>query len=431
MAEETGKEDSEQIEQSGDGAIATGGSTAVGAGGVGVGGNVKKSNIVTGDGNVTVSGGDVITGGTVTKNYAAPERTVDALHQLPAPPADFTGRGKELRDLQAKIGGGVTISGIRGMGGIGKTALALKLAELLTPGYPEAQFYLDLRGADQQEPLTPMDAMRHVILSLEPAVKLPDDPQGIAGLYYSLLEGRRALFLWDNARDADQVGPLLAGGCLALVTSRGHFGLPGMERLDLDIMSPKEARALIRVIAPGVKAGEADEIAKLCDYLPLAIRLAAGALAEREDLPPAQYARRLGDLLGNLGNAYADLGEAREAVEFYEKQLAITREVGDPRGEGQVLRGLGNAYAALGEAREAIAFYEQALAISREIGDRRGEALGSWNLGLAYEGEGELQKAVDAMQICVDFERELGHPDAEADAARLEQIRKKLGGSKQ
>ncbi|MCL4268560.1 MAG: tetratricopeptide repeat protein, partial [Anaerolineales bacterium] len=106
--------------------------------------------------------------------------------------------------------------------------------------------------------------------------------------------------------------------------------------------------------------------------------------------------------------------------------LEIAREIGDRRGEGNALGNLGNAYYALGDAKKAIEFYEQALVIDREIGDRRGEALGSWNLGLAYEKEGDLTKAINAMQICVDFEREIGHPDAEQDAQRVEEIKKKI-----
>ena len=106
--------------------------------------------------------------------------------------------------------------------------------------------------------------------------------------------------------------------------------------------------------------------------------------------------------------------------------MVIDREIGDRRGEGNDLGNLGNAYADLGDAKKAIEFYEQALVIDREIGDRRGEALGSWNLGLAYEKEGDLTKAINAMQICVDFEREIGHPDAEQDAQRVEEIKKKI-----
>jgi tetratricopeptide (TPR) repeat protein len=87
---------------------------------------------------------------------------------------------------------------------------------------------------------------------------------------------------------------------------------------------------------------------------------------------------------------------------------------------------LGNAYKNLGETRRAIEFHEQDLAIAREIGDRRGEGTASWNLGLALEKQGELARAIQLMQVCVDYERELGHPDAEADAARVEEIRARL-----
>ena len=84
------------------------------------------------------------------------------------------------------------------------------------------------------------------------------------------------------------------------------------------------------------------------------------------------------------------------------------------------------AYADLGDAHKAIDYYEQQLAITREIGDRRGEADASWNLSLAYVKADDLERAAELMQIRVSFEREIGHPDAEKDAARLEGILAKL-----
>jgi tetratricopeptide (TPR) repeat protein len=98
--------------------------------------------------------------------------------------------------LQALEQGGVTISGLQGMGGIGKTALALKLANHLKPQYPDAQFYLDLKGVSD-EPLTPVQAMGQVIRSYHPEAKLPDDENGLRGLYLSLLDGKKALLLDD------------------------------------------------------------------------------------------------------------------------------------------------------------------------------------------------------------------------------------------
>lgn len=88
------------------------------------------------------AGGDIVGRDKITQ--AAPPIGVAALHQLPAPPSDFVGRKRELRDLaQAVQARGLAISGLRGMGRVGKTALALKLAERLMPQFPDAQFSYD------------------------------------------------------------------------------------------------------------------------------------------------------------------------------------------------------------------------------------------------------------------------------------------------
>lgn len=133
-----------------------------------------------------------------------------------------------------------------------------------------------------------------------------------------------------------------------------------------------------------------------------------------------------GNHLGNLGLAYADLGERQRAIEFYEQRLTIAREIGDRRGEGSALGNLGIAYAVLGEPRRAIEFCEQQLTIAREIGDRRGEGHASWNLGLILEKEGYLTRAADLMQVFVDYRREIGHPDAEKLAATVAALRARI-----
>ena len=259
---------------------------------VAIGGNASDVIITTGDQNIVLSfkGADAATVLTALSSIA-PTR----LHEVPPPPADFTGREDELKELLASIEiGGVTISGLQGMGGIGKTALALKLVELLKPRYPDAQFFLDLKGASTQ-PLTVAEALAHVVRAYHPTAKLPDSESELRGLYLSVLDGQRALLLMDNAANAEQVEPLIPpAGCLLLVTSRQHFTVPGLAAKNLDTLSAADARDLLLTIAPRIET-QADEIAALCGHLPLALRLAAAAMVKYRNLSPADYVRRLRD----------------------------------------------------------------------------------------------------------------------------------------
>lgn len=217
-----------------------------------------------------------------------------ALHQLRAPPADFTGRVKELADVSAKLGpGGAIIAGLTGQGGVGKTALALKLAQELAPDYPDAQIEVDLRGASA-EPLTAAAVMVRAIRAFDPEAKLPETEDELGARYRSILHGKRALLLFDDARDRKQVEPLLPpSGCLVIVTSRQHFTLPGLYARRLDCLEPGDAIALVRSIAPRLDGAAAGELATLCGYLPLALRAAAGTLAEHVALQPSRYIERL------------------------------------------------------------------------------------------------------------------------------------------
>jgi tetratricopeptide (TPR) repeat protein len=523
---------------------------------------------------------------------------------------------RELRE--AILAGGATISGLQGQGGVGKTALALKLAEQVSPMFPDAEIYLNLLGI-REKPLAPADAMSHVIRAFHPEAKLPEKEHELAGIYQSVLHGKRALLLMDNAKDAAQVRPLIPpAGCAMVVTSRLRFTLPGLQPKNLDTLPPSDAVKLLLKIAPRID-GEASAIAKLCGYLPQALRLAASAVGSHVDLAPADYAKRLadeknrlkvldqgsgqsdesmdasislsyrlldaemqkrwrmlavfpetfdasaaaaiwqieedavkdtlshltqysmlewndkaeryrlhdlmrafagakaaadeqetsarrhglyylgvlraaGDLyleggesvmrglalfdaergnieagqawaaghagsdreaaracsgypdagvncldlrqhpreliswmeaalkaaqylkdrrsesthLGNLGSAYAALGETRRAIEYHERALAIDREGGDRRSEGQDLGNLANRYFQLGEARRAIEYHEEALAILREIGEKRGEGSTLCNLGIDHASLGETRSAIQYYDQALETLRELG-----------------------
>jgi tetratricopeptide (TPR) repeat protein len=136
--------------------------------------------------------------------------------------------------------------------------------------------------------------MAEVIRAFDPIGRLPEGLEALGKVYRSALDGKRALLFFDNARDRAQIEPLLPPrGSLLLVTSRHHFTLPGIYTRRLDALAEADAVALARSIAPRLDEGTAEELAKVCGYLPLALRAAASVLAERVDMKPARYLDRL------------------------------------------------------------------------------------------------------------------------------------------
>jgi hypothetical protein len=223
--------------------------------------------------------------------------------QIPPPPRDFKGREEEIADILSNFEKGATITGLRGMGGVGKTALALVLADRIKSQFPDGQIFVDMRGTSNNPelpPLTPEDAMAQVIRAYNPADRLPENSNELRGLYLSILAGKRALLLLDNAANGEQVEPLLPpAGCAVLITSRIKFALPGLAEKDLDILPSDKACELLLEIAPRI-GDWAESLAKLCGRLPIALRNAASALAERRDLSVPEYQRLLKDKVALL-----------------------------------------------------------------------------------------------------------------------------------
>ena len=234
---------------------------------------------------------------------------------LPAPPRDFTGRDEELKDLLADLDRGASITGLRGMGGIGKTALAYAMAEKLAGCYPDGQVLVELRGTSP-EPMTAGEAMANVVRIYYPVAKLPDSEAELARIYHSLLHDLRVLLLLDNAASREQVEPLLPPlSCAVIVTSRNRFSLPGLKPTDLDVLPLEDAKKLLLEIADRI-GGQADELARLCGCLPIALRNAASVLAERKDLGVAEYLERL--------------QEARNRVELVEASFGLSYDLLSP-----------------------------------------------------------------------------------------------------
>ncbi|MBT2470211.1 tetratricopeptide repeat protein [Streptomyces sp. ISL-66] len=226
--------------------------------------------------------------------------------QLPATVADFTGRASFVNELGAILSGAegqvMAVSALAGIGGVGKTTLAVHVAHAARPHFPDGQLYVDLQGTEAR-PAEPEAVLGSFLRALgTPDTSIPDSPAERAALYRSTLDGRRVLVLLDNARDAAQVRPLLPGtaGCAALVTSRVRMaGLAGAHLVDLDVMSPEEALQLFTRIV-GEERVRAERQAALdvvgaCGFLPLAIRIAASRLAARRTWTVSVLAAKLAD----------------------------------------------------------------------------------------------------------------------------------------
>jgi len=221
--------------------------------------------------------------------------TNPSLHQIPPPPQDFIGRKDDINEIMASFDQGATITGLRGMGGVGKTALALVLADRLKERFPDGLLFLNMQETIKN-PLKPEDAMAHVIRSYRGAnATVPKDLNGLSGLYHSVLSGKKVLILLDNAASKEQVELLLPPvGCALLVTSRKKFALPGLLEKDLDVLPLEDAKNLLLDIAQRI-GDYAEELAKLCGCLPIALRNAACALKEKPNLSLEGYIKRLGD----------------------------------------------------------------------------------------------------------------------------------------
>ena len=142
-------------------------------------------------------------------------------------PPNFTGRNEELKELLAKFDAGTNIIGLRGIGGVGKTALALKLVESLKDSYPDGQIMVDMRGTT--DPRSPMEAMGSVIRSYHREEKIPESEDETRQRYLEVLNGKRTLLLLDNALDDKQVQKLIPPkGCGLIITSRRTIKIPGL-----------------------------------------------------------------------------------------------------------------------------------------------------------------------------------------------------------
>ncbi|WP_051811967.1 NB-ARC domain-containing protein [Kitasatospora sp. MBT63] len=231
--------------------------------------------------------------------------------QLPGATAGFVGREAALGQLDAALTGAVRtgvprVVAIDGPPGVGKTALALRWAHDVAPQFPDGQLYIDLHGySSKAAHVLPEDVLEKFLVALGvPVGEIPDGTDQRAGLYRSILAGRRILVVLDNAADFPQVEPLLPGSseCVVVVTSRSRLFAMAVRthagRVTLEPLSGEESCQLLRtVISPQRADREAKalgELARLCGHLPLALRIVAEQILMS---PTLSLGRLLDDLV--------------------------------------------------------------------------------------------------------------------------------------
>jgi len=260
---------------------------------------------------------------------------------LPPETAEFVGRDEEVSLLVGERGDAPRVSVIAGMPGVGKTALAVHAARILSGQYPDGVFYLDFHSHDTGTPsLDAAEALYRLLQMLTvPATQIPESLTERAALWRAQLGRRRAVVILDDAAALDQIGPVLPAGGRSLVLITSRYRIPGLaeaQAMTLDVLPVDDAVTLFRRIAGSGAALDDAEVAavvELCGRLPLAIQLTAGRLAR-------DHSQQLGELVAELSRPPARVEGAEVTVLDWAPAFELSYRALEP-GHQEFFRRLG------------------------------------------------------------------------------------------
>ncbi|WP_314175115.1 ATP-binding protein [Streptomyces winkii] len=244
---------------------------------------------------------------------AGPRREAHVPWQLPpgAPLTDRTDALAVLERHRAELAerGHPTLTAVSGLGGVGKTTLALAWLHTLRERYPGGQLYADLRAQSPDGPADPGEVLARFLRDLGvPAEHVPVDVVERTALYRSLTSQRRLVVLLDDALTAAQVRPLLPGGRnVTAVTSRRRLSGLALDGCRAVQLEPLAEDAAVELLAATLADGRVDDqpddaraLVDLCAGLPLAVRVAGARLATRPSRRIGTMVRALTEERGRL-----------------------------------------------------------------------------------------------------------------------------------
>ncbi|QKW07584.1 tetratricopeptide repeat protein [Streptomyces sp. NA04227] len=261
--------------------------------------------------------------GARTPTRTASVRTGGTAPSALPPYARVIGREAELERVTSRMPeaageDALPIVLISGLPGVGKSAFAVHAARALAAGHPDGSLYLNLQAhMGSQSPLTPIEALGSLVRMLRGADDpVPQSQAELASLWRTLLAERRCLVVLDDARDHEQIAPLLPGspGSTVIVTSRRMLGgVPQALTVQLKALSLQDGITMFRSIVGTERAQDLAAVARivrLCGLLPLAIEVAAHRLHAR----PAWNLETLGERLERVPGRLRELHDAERDV---------------------------------------------------------------------------------------------------------------------
>ncbi len=238
----------------------------------------------------------------------------------------FVGREEDLKELRGWFNENIKSFVLHGFGGVGKSAIADYFAKELEPRFA-ARIYIEMRGAGSN-PMTATGAMFEAVKLFDPHIPANLTESDIRNLFQQFVNQQPTLIVLDNAKDRAAAEPLNHAGACVIVTSRESFTLAGGKNRHIEKMLPEDARKLLFSIAGEPRFdGQADTLAGLAGYIPMALQPLASLLAENVLLNARQLITRYADRKERLRLADPNLNNLTVEASLDLSYEALTGEL--------------------------------------------------------------------------------------------------------